>query len=136
MGPIGLTGPTGPAGAAGQPGPTGPQGPAGLSVIQSVVQVCGGNAEGTQSSCEVHCPAGHYVLGGGGMGLGDYDEHQQINASFPITADGNAADEAVLPTGWIVWVNNERDTATSNEDTVKVWVSCARAASATQTVLG
>jgi hypothetical protein len=101
-----------------------------------VVNVCGDNAEGTQSACEAYCPAGQHVLGGGGMGLGDYAERQNVNSSFPIVADGTSADEDVPPRGWIVWVNNEPDFAPSDDDTVKVWVVCAPAASVTQLVAG
>jgi hypothetical protein len=101
-----------------------------------VVNVCGGNAEGTQTACEVYCPAGQHVLGGGGMGLGEFHEHQNVNSSFPVVDDGTTADENVPPSGWIVWVNNEKDTATSSDETVKVWVVCAPAASVTQLVAG
>ncbi|MDQ3936378.1 MAG: hypothetical protein M3340_17295, partial [Actinomycetota bacterium] len=117
-------------------GPIGPQGPAGFASLRYVVQVCGDNAEGTQTACEVYCPANFHPLGGGGMGLGDFDEHQNVNSSFPIVNDGSAADGEVPPTGWIVWVNNERDTASSSVEDIKVWVACAPAQSVLQTVVG
>jgi hypothetical protein len=132
-GPQGLIGPIGPVGPA---GPKGDTGAAGFSSLTSIVNVCGDNAEGTQTSCEAYCPAGKYVLGGGGMGLGDYAEHQNVNSSFPVVADGSSADEDIPPSGWIVWVNNEPDTASSSEVTVKVWVVCAPAASVTQLIDG
>ena len=133
VGPVGPAGPAGPTGAA---GPQGPAGPAGFASVTSVVNVCGDNVEGAQTACEAYCPSGQRVLGGGGMGLGDFNEHQNVNASFPIVDDGSVADEDVPPTGWIVWINNEKDTATSSEETIKVWVVCAPAATATQLIAG
>ena len=136
IGPAGPTGPRGATGATGATGPAGPAGPAGFAALTSVVNVCGDNSEGQQTACEAYCPNGQHVLGGGGMGLGDYAEHQNVNASFPVVDDGTTADESVPPSGWIVWVNNEPDTAPRSDVTVKVWVVCAAAASVTQVVAG
>jgi hypothetical protein len=135
-GPTGLQGPagaTGPTGTAGATGATGATGTGGISALHYRTRVCADNTDGTQTSCDVQCPAGEHPLGGGGLGVGGIADGQHLNGSFAADAMGDAADSTGDDaTGWVIWVDNASGPA-SPVEVIKVWVACAAVGSATTT---
>jgi hypothetical protein len=86
-GPVGAQGPAGPQGFA---GPQGPQGGPGLTGVQYVV------TESATSPAFATCPAGKFVIGGGGAAIGPTN---LLFATAPNAANqwGAAADPAGEP---------------------------------------
>ena len=135
-GAAGAPGPKGDTGAPGTPGAKGEKGdagPVGVTKVDYARHTCSNNNDGNQTSCSVQCPAaGEVAVGGGGYGLGDLADGQELNGSLPVETSNSAISPGDVPTGWKIYMDNKTG---GTNTTVIVFVACIAAPTTTVTLV-
>ncbi len=119
-----VQGPQGPAGPQGAKGDTGAKGDPGSAGATSVVvrrKSLGALAANTFTNDFALCQAGERATGGGG-GFQGNGGNEIIQQSYPILANGAAAQDGETPVGWRVFIKNAN--ASPLPDTY-IYVVCA-----------